>query len=54
MSRISDTLSEPRSAIIMKSMSKFGAARIVAGAIIVTVIALIAMYINGTWAFPFP
>ncbi len=38
----------------MKSMSKFGADRIVAGAIIVTVIALIAMYINGTWAFPFP
>ena len=53
MSRISDTLSEPRSAI-MKSMSKFGADRIVAGAIITTIIVLITMYLNDTWAFPFP
>ena len=53
MSRISDTLSEPRGAI-MKSMSKFGADRIVAGAIIITIIVLITMYITGTWAFPFP
>ncbi len=38
----------------MKSMSKFGADRIIAAAIIVTMITLIAMYINGTWTFPFP
>ena len=38
----------------MKSMSTFGADRIVAGAIILTIIVLIAMYINGTWTFPFP
>ncbi len=38
----------------MKSIGKFGADRLVAGAIIVTIIALIATYINGTWTFPFP
>ena len=38
----------------MKSMSKFGADRIIAGAIVITIIALIAMYINGRWTFPFP
>ena len=38
----------------MKNMSKFGADRIIAGAIIITIIALLAMYINGTWAFPLP
>ncbi len=38
----------------MKSMSKFGVDRIIAGAIVITIIALIAMYINGTWTFPFP
>ena len=38
----------------MKNMSKFGADRIIAGAIIVTIIALIAMYINGTWTLPLP
>ncbi len=53
MSLIRGTLREPRGGT-MKSMSKFGADRIVAGAIIVTIITLIAMYINGTWAFPFP
>ncbi len=53
MTRIRDTQPEPRSGT-MKSMSKFGADRIVAGAIIVTIIALIVMYINGTWTFPFP
>jgi len=53
MSRISDTLSEPGGAI-MKSMSKFGADRIVAGAIIITIIVLITMYLNGRWTFPFP
>ncbi len=53
MSRIRDTLPEPRSGT-MKSASKFGADRIVAGAIIVAIIALIAMYTNGTWTFPFP
>ncbi len=39
---------------IMKNTSKFGADRIVAGAIVVTIIVLIAMYLNGTWTFPFP
>jgi hypothetical protein len=53
VSRIRDTLLKPRGGT-MKSMSKFGADRIVAGAIVVTIIALIAMYINGTWIFPFP
>ncbi len=53
MSRMRDTQLEPRGGT-MKSMSKFGADRIVAGGIIVTIIALIAMYINGTWTFPFP
>ena len=53
MSRFRDTKPEPRGAT-MKSMSKFGADRIVAGAIIVTIIVLITMYINGTWTFPFP
>ena len=38
----------------MKSMSKFGADRIVAGVIVVTIIALIAMYLYGTWTLPFP
>ncbi len=37
----------------MKTMSKLGADRIVAGAIIVTIIVLITMYVNGTWTFPF-
>ncbi len=37
----------------MKSTSKFAPDRIVAGAIIVTIIVLITMYANGTWAFPF-
>jgi hypothetical protein len=38
----------------MKSINKFGADRIIAAAIMVTIIALFAMYINGMWTFPFP
>ena len=53
MSQIVDTPPEARGAI-MKSMSKFGADRIVAGAIIITIIVLITMYLNDTWTFPFP
>ncbi len=53
MSPIRDTLLKPRGGT-MKSMSKFGADRIVAGAIIVTIVVLITMYVNGSWTFPFP
>ncbi len=53
MSQIRDTLPDARGCT-MKSTSKFGVDRIAATAIVVTIIALIAMYLNGRWTLPFP
>ncbi len=39
---------------IMKLSTKFGVDRIAAAIILITIIAMLAMFIGGSWEFPFP
>lgn len=38
----------------MKSSTSFGADRIVAVVIVVTIILILGMFLNDSWEFPFP
>ena len=38
----------------MRSSAKFGGDRIVAAAIVITMLVILGMFLNDSWEFPFP